>query len=134
MLAPVSCGQDINTKQVTMFSAVWTVVAPPCRQHLEATLHREQADTSERDALIAADAAAAEARRSADAGRRAAERAALQLQATTGQLAQIGEHASCRCQPAGSIRRCLSAYCGLAVFTVLQPRGHAAAVRKLPMF
>lgn len=82
---------------------------------MEATLHREQADTSERDALIAADAAAAEARRSADAVRRAAERAALQLQATAGQLAQIGEHASCRCWPASSL------VWGIARSRVLQP-------------
>ncbi|KAK9845459.1 hypothetical protein WJX81_006904 [Elliptochloris bilobata] len=67
-------------------------------QHLEATLHREAADTSEQDALIDADAAAAEARRGVEVGRRAAARAVLQAQATAGQLSQIAERTSRRRQ------------------------------------
>ena len=95
----------LNTAQVTLFNTVRKATATLCRQHLEATLHRKKADLSERDALIAADAAAAEARRHADVSRRAAERAALQMQATAGQLEQIGEHASRRCCPMRSMRR-----------------------------
>lgn len=76
-------------------------------------MHREKADTSERDALIAADAAVAEARRSADIDRSAAERAALQLQATAGQLEQIGERASYRCWLARSIHGVCQGVVGL---------------------
>lgn len=67
-------------------------------------MHREAADTSERDALIAADAAAAEARRSADVARQASARAALQAQATAGQLDQMANRTLRRCVPVTEVR------------------------------
>ena len=60
-------------------------------------VHREAADTSERDALIAAAAAAAEARRSAEVARQASARAALQAQTTAGQLDQMDSRVLRRC-------------------------------------